>query len=261
MKEMARWLLFGMSNVKLRALRYLNRAFGRLGFKIVNASPKGGGYLSAQDTITAAEAAGISVDDYLETHAKWTGFKTSMSDAFGRFLALRPCISKTTLPLRVVEIGPGTGRAIKLLLASLKIDCYHIYEPDEGWSQYLVRKYAITACPCDGETLRSEPSSTIDLVHAHNVFVYLSFLNTIQYLREIGRVLRPEGTAWCDFYIEENFGEEDILQWLSSEERYPVLWSREFLVEQLARADLRIVSEYPGKIGTGTSTYFILGKT
>jgi SAM-dependent methyltransferase len=249
-----------VSNLRLQAFRYLNSGLRRFGFKILKASPTGGRYLSAQETIAAAEASGLSVDDYLEIHAKWAGFKTSMSDALDHFLTLRPCIGKATSPLRVVEIGPGTGRAIELLLTRLKIDCYHIYERDEGWSQYLVRKFAVTACPCDGETLRGESSSSLDLAHAHYVFVYLSFLNAVQYLREIGRVLRPGGTAWCDFYIEDNFGEEEILEWLSSEDRFPVLWSRRLLTEQLARAGLHIVAEYPGKIGTGTSTYFIVEK-
>jgi hypothetical protein len=44
---------------------------------------------------------------------------------------------------------------------------------------------------CDGRTLSQTPDGSIDLVHAHKVFVYTQFCITAGYLEEMARVVRP----------------------------------------------------------------------
>jgi hypothetical protein len=62
------------------------------------------------------------------------------------------------------------------------------------------RNLELICHPADGETLKSTPSSSCQLVHAHAVIVYLPFLKSFSYLREAARVLVSGGHLFSIVY-------------------------------------------------------------
>lgn len=95
----------------------------------------------------------------------------------------------------VVEIGPGGGRWSKYLQDAVLLYAvdYHQELLDEFARSYS--KSNIRPIRNNGSDLPGVPDGSVDLVWSFGVFVHLE-LDTIDgYLREIRRVLKPEGFA------------------------------------------------------------------
>jgi hypothetical protein len=146
-------------------------------------------YASAPATIAAAQAAGLSVCAYVERLWGGPGRSASLIDKLHGLGAIS-LESKT-----IVEIGPGTGRYIEHTLKRCRPKRYQIYETDSAWSSWLAKRYAVEACAADGQSLESTESNSSDLIHAYGVFVYLPFMISYRYFKEIARVAAPGAAA------------------------------------------------------------------
>jgi SAM-dependent methyltransferase len=243
---------------KSRALGAVNRVIEPLGFKLAR-SGSAAGYIPASEVVPAARAAGLDANEYLER--SWPGFRTRAAEALDDFLARRPALAAAQRPLRVCEIGPGSGRMIELVRARLPVAVYRVYEIDKGWRRYLAETYSVEAPACDGRSVAGEPDGSVDLAHAHAIFVYLPVLLAIEYLRDLGRALTPGGVLWFDLFTEDDMTEAEAAIWLATPHRYPVVWPRRLLDRELVAAGLRLTGELPSRVGIGTPRYLVAEKT
>ncbi len=112
---------------------------------------------------------------------------------------------------------------------------YEIYEPAADWAAWLVERYGVIRQPCDGRTLAATGDASADVVQAHKVFVYLPFLVTCRYMREMVRVARPGGWLVFDLVTEDCMDPETVEDWLATESTYPVVIPRSSAIDLLAR--------------------------
>lgn len=127
-----------------------------------------------------------------------------------------------------------------------------IYETAMDWREWLAREYDVEAPETDGETLAGV--ETAGLVHAHGVFIYTPFLVTARYLEEISRI----GPKWVifDFYSTSEFDDAALERWFASEQRYPVVLDRSWVLSRLP--GWRLVDEWTTLYGHGESRYLTL---
>ena len=129
--------------------------------------------------------------------------------------------------LSALEIGAGTGSYLEKVLSIATPAKYEVYEPAKDWSDYLRSTYPIIAYDTDGTSLKYTKPSSVDFLHAHGVFVYLPFLVSYNYFIEIWRVTKPGAIVIFDIISENCLDEDTVLDWLSSENRYPCFLSKE----------------------------------
>ena len=108
------------------------------------------------------------------------------------------------------EIGAGSGRFAEEVIAALHPDRYEVYETARDWLPWLSRLPGAVIQKCDGRTLSQTPDGSIDLVHAHKVFVYIEFCITAGYLEEMARVVRPGSVVAFDIVTEECLEDEGV---------------------------------------------------
>jgi SAM-dependent methyltransferase len=201
------------------------------------------GYVSAREYREAARAQGLSLQQYLDRN--W-GTKTAtlsdFSEGVFREVAKFGVFDRPTQ--HVVEIGTGVGMHVPTVLRLGRPESYESYEPERDWAEWLAEEYGVISHDCDGVSLRQTPTASVDLVHAHGVFVALPFLTTVQYFREMGRVLRPGGFAVFDILSEECMDEVAIETWLASEWRWPIVLNREFVKGLMQRRGLAFVGDF-----------------
>jgi hypothetical protein len=162
----------------MRGVRFLGVEDGQ---KIVQ------GYIPQRSTVRAAKERGQSVCDYLETIWNKQGDTQRVVDTMKELGVL-------TGVRHVVEIGTGSGRYLEKVLEILGPSVtYESYEPSKDWSKWLAKEYGVISRESDGKSLKYTPSCSVDLVHAHGVFVYLPFLVTCRYFQEIVRVTNSRG--------------------------------------------------------------------
>ncbi len=153
-------------------------------------------YIPFEETIAAAKAANLSVGDYIDRNFNVAGATQRAIDemsALGVFA--RPIGA-------VCEIGPGSGRYLTKIVAACRPSHYEIYETAGPWANYLVREYRVVYRQTDGRSLAETPSASIDLVHAHKVFVVTPFVSTWSYLLEMIRVTKAGGHIVFDVMTE-----------------------------------------------------------
>jgi ubiquinone/menaquinone biosynthesis C-methylase UbiE len=113
----------------------------------------------------------------------------------------------------------------------------------------------------NGHSLAGTGDESIDFVHAHGVFVYTPFLVTISYLKEIARVLKPDGVFVADFYTEETMTMELLDRWLDSPHQYPVVMPYGYLQEIMRISSFVQVEAFFNPHGMGRSHYLIFRKS
>jgi phospholipid N-methyltransferase len=153
-------------------------------------------FISATETIRAAQADGLSVCDYVE---RLWGIEGQTASIIERLCHL----GAISAAANIVEIGPGTGRYMEHVLRRCLPRDYQVYEIDPGWSSWLAKTYPIEACDADGQSLRSTQSGSRDFIHAHGVFVYLPFMVSYRYFQEIARVAAPGAFVAFDIISEK----------------------------------------------------------
>jgi len=243
-----------MMKFRRSAATAINCCLRPTGFKLVRAwSP--GGYIDAKTTVQAAQARGQSVCEYVEAMWNQPGATGRVIEEMKKAGCLAPC-------KRVLEIGPGTGRYLELVLQTAGPEQYDIYETAEDWATWLSTTYAplVWRQPADGHTLRNTPSESCALVHAHGVFVYLKIIDAFMYFAEMIRVCEPQGFVVFDFFPAEVFGEDTIRRWFDFPDRYAAVLPGEHVKSFFVNRGFDPVHEFHHVHGPGHSNYFIFRK-
>jgi len=234
-----------------------DRALARHGYALTRT---GGGYLDATTTIRAAREAGLTLQEFVHRHD--SEHKKGRTDRIANRIA---ALFDPRLPIAVAEIGTGTGMYMERLCKASNCVDYHIFETDPGWQEYARTKLSAHAPTsvhnCDGMTLKELNNRTIDLVHAHGVFVYTPSLVTLGYLAEAARVLRVGGKLYFDCYLDTNFGPQALQNWMASEWRFPVITASKILFDFLERNRLKIVGSFREVHGPDYVDYLIIEKS
>jgi SAM-dependent methyltransferase len=207
-----------------------------------------------RETVAAAHAAGQTVCQYVETLWDQLGC-TARVVAEMEAAGVVPCE-------RVVEIGPGTGRYLELVLRMVSPKQYDIYEIADDWAEWLARTYSplVVRQFTDGHTLSATPDESCGLVHAHGVFVYLSILHAYEYFLHMLRVCRPNGFIVFDFYKAESFDEAMIMNWLPHKEQFPVALMQQHMECFFRNRGCELIREFDNKHSHGYSHYVAFQK-
>ncbi len=203
----------------------------------VSHRPKHRGYsefLDLKETLRGATAAGLSVAEFVERRHP-TGSRTALDQTIDHLASLGLFDGPVE---HVCEIGPGSGRYQETITARLAPRDYEIYETSSEWRDWLIEQYGVTARACNGRTLSETESGTVDLVHAHKVFVGLPALVTVSYLREMARIVRSGGWIAFDILTESCFTGEALEAWLKAEmwdwSWSPVMIGRDYVIKMFA---------------------------
>jgi hypothetical protein len=244
-----------LQSIKQTMQRGANRALRPFGFDLVRTAKKNHDwsdvrqYIPLQETLAGAQAAGVSVAEYIDVKHNVPGTTQNTHD---RLVATG--IFKDRID-RVCEVGPGSGRYLEKTIKACKPSHYEIYETAPDWTEYLVRTYQVIPRPTDGTTLAHTPSNSIDLFQAHKVFVCLLFLNTCSYFTEIVRVTRPGAWVVFDVMTEECITAADVPVWLKTgvnTRTYPAIIPKSFVVNFFTANGFKFVAGFlvpmnPGK--------------
>ena len=228
----------------MRVKRLLNRSIKKLlaaaGLAIVRTTPQtiGGQPISDEHAIAEAQRRGISVGLYLEELFGKIGRAQKIIDRMKTLGAFSEDLNV------VCEIGPGSGVYIEKVLEIATPDRYEIYEIAENRAEFLAREYPVISQPTDGFILTHTPSGTVQLVHAHGVFVALQFLTSYSYFKEIVRVTAPEGYAVFDIISEDCLDEDTVDLWLNSNLRYPSFLSKKYVIDFFNRHSFHLVDDF-----------------
>lgn len=232
----------------------IRRLLASRGWVIVDASAGNSkpGYIAAKETIAAARREGLSICDFVEKMWQIEGDTAKVIDEMdqhGSFLVKNP---------RVVEIGAGTGMYLKKVLERTDPKSYESYETAVDWADWLQAEFGVISHEADGCSLRQTPDRTAELVHAHGVFVYLPFLVSYQYWKEIWRITKTGGTVVFDIISEDCLDEATVEQWISAGITYPCFVSKAFLVLLFEAHGFSLLTSFKQRYGEGLSEYLIL---
>jgi SAM-dependent methyltransferase len=220
----------------------------------------GQGFINAADTEEAASRAALSLNEYLESRED-TPKKRGRRDRLIAAMEERGLLELAGKT--VLEIGPGTGRYTEKILERLP-SRYEIYETAEDWAASLARRFGTTpgfvTQAANGRDLAHTPTASCDLVHAHAVFVYLSFTNLVEYLMEISRVCKIGGHVCFDLFYDTDWSLFIARSWLLSEQSFPVVFSRPLLEGIYADLGLTLCGEFTEIYGASLSRYVVLRK-
>lgn len=250
------------SIIRKVALGWLHRMFDhclhRYGYRLART---GYGYLDAGTTVSAADAVGLSVCSYLES-LEADQRKKGRRD---RIVARMQRCGVFERSYRICEIGAGTGMFLEKVIEAAQPECYEVYETDPGWCAYLRDKFSTGRTRfqfrnADGTTLKETEAASCNLVHAHGVFVYLPVLQTLEYLREAARVLKPGGYLVFDCYLDHSFTLDSARKWLKSQWRFPVIVPERLLLEFTAEIYLNLVENFTEIHGATSVNYLIFRK-
>ncbi len=203
-------------------------------------------------TVQAAKAAGQTICEYVEALWDQQGATARVMQEMSSAGCLVPCE-------RVLEIGPGTGRYLELVLRQVSPRQYDIYETADDWAAWLASTYAppVVRQPADGRSLRQTRSQSCGLVHAHGVFVYLSVLHAFEYFTEMVRVCTPHGSIVFDFYPAEAFDGPTIQRWLEHTDWSPLVLPGEHVRSFFLNHGCELIREFDNPHGHGRSHYFV----
>lgn len=201
------------------------------------------GYVSAGDFQKAAQEQNLTVQEYLDK--VWGTDTATLSDFSEGVFTQAARFGVFDRPVRrVVEIGTGVGMHVPTVTRRCQPESYESYEPERGWAAWLTREYGVVSHDCDGVSLRQTATASVDLVHAHAVFVALLFLTSVQYFREITRILRPGGHAVFDILSVASMPEEAVDAWLASEWRWPVVLNKDHVAGFFLRRGCAFVGDF-----------------
>jgi SAM-dependent methyltransferase len=213
------------------------------------------GYLSAKKTVAAARREGRSVCDYVEELWNQRGDTQKVIDQ----MASLGLLDGTRL--NILEIGAGTGRYLEKILQRCRPGSYEVYETATDWRKWLQSTYPILAHDADGATLGRTGSASIDLLHAHGVFVYLPLLVSWRYFHEISRVMKLNGAVVFDIYSEDVVDEKAIDKWLSTDHWNPCLLPKNRVISTFQACGFKLIKAFRHPYGGGESEYLVFRRT
>jgi SAM-dependent methyltransferase len=201
-------------------------------------------------TLAAAQAAGLSVPDYIDRAYNLPG-ATEM--AVEKMRELGAFEGRTD---RICEIGPGSGRYLTRIRAICQPSHYEIYETAPDWAEWLVEQHGVVLQATDGRTLAATPSRSVDLVHAQKVFEAVPTVTALGYLCEMARVVRAGGRIVFDAMTEGCLDPLALERWCSAGALhgiYPAALPRAVVLEVLESRGLRLRGSFflpmkPGSI-------------
>ena len=209
------------------------------------------GYVSATATVKAAQKRGTSVCDYLEWLWNEPGITRAVVENMRK-------IGVFDTPIATVcEIGTGSGKFLEKTIACCRPKRYESYEPDREWSDWLQREYDIISQPADGYSLRHTSAGSVDLVHAHGVFVYLPFLTTYRYFREIARVAAHRAYVVFDIISEDCMDEATVNEWHCTDHNFPVMLPRQYVINIFKSWGFFLRGEFSSRYDVGRSHYMV----
>lgn len=247
-----------MKNIQKSVVAAINRCLRPTGIRLARIENNGGYYIDAKATVQAAKAQGQSVCEYVENlwGESQLGATARVIEEMSKAGCLAPCD-------RVLEVGPGTGRYLDLVLGNISPEQYVIYETADDWATWLTSTYGprVVRQPADGRTLRHTPSHSCGLVHAHGVLVYVSLLHAFGYFAEMIRVCRSEGCIVFDFFPADGFDEAMIQRWVQHDDRYPVVLPAVHVQSFFTNRGCHLIHEFDRPYGHGRSHYFVFRKS
>lgn len=213
------------------------------------------GYIDAVKTVSAAKKAGMSVGEYVEMIWDQQGQTRQVISNLLSTVAAGKLIS-------IVEIGPGTGRYLELLLEQVKPQHYEIYETAEDWVDYLSQQFQdiLTIRQADGVSLGQTADKSCQLVHAHGVFVYLKYIQAFRYFSEMCRICAEQGYIFFDYYSEIEMNPQTLEKWMKSGDDYAVVLDRNTVNNFFDKNGFDLLAEFQNKHGHGFSRYALFGK-
>lgn len=100
-----------------------------------------------------------------------------------------------------LEIGSGTGYITKLF--AKKSQHIHACDISESYlsaaKDYCNELNNITYHLIEPGNLNLALTQPVDYVYSNNVFIHLNFYEIVNYLEQLKKILRPNGTFWFDF--------------------------------------------------------------
>jgi len=227
----------------------------RLGYKIVSTSR----YIEVDSVVANAIKADSTICDFLEDEKSKESGCSRIKGRRDRIVENLTAYGISRNVESVLEIGPGSGNFTEIY--SKSCDKYEIYEMHAGWAAYLKKQYNVLVKQCDGSSLKGTTDNSIDIIHAHAIFVYIPILTVYDYLEEAARVLKPDGKMVFNIFTNKTFSIDNTMKWKNSEHRFPVIVPEILLIDFIDRLGLSIVGKFEEIYGPACSAeYFILQK-
>ena len=209
-------------------------------------------------TLRAADAAGVSVGDYIDE--VMNGIPGATQATIDGMVSLGVFSGKIAT---VLEIGPGSGRYLEKTLENCAPERYEIYETSEPWAQYVAEKYSVIRQFTDGGSLRATASGSIDLVQAHKVFSSVNLMVTLKYWAEMARVTKPRGYIVFDVVTEACLEPAVIERWVASgfhTGAYPAAMPSATVTDYFNSQGFSCVGSFIEPMGPGSTEIFVLQK-
>jgi hypothetical protein len=235
----------------------VNKAFRPLGVQVVrgwSADPAIQPFLSARKTMAAARRAGLSICDYVDQFSAEPGATAATVQAM---LALAELSCDVA---RVCEIGPGTGRYAERVIAELEPAAYEVYETATDWHPHLRELPNVRLMPADGHSLSATTSESVDLVHAHKVFVYVPLVVTVGYLWEMARIARPGGAVAFDIVTENCMDDTVTKRWVTEGAMLYSMIPRQWTIDLLDRSGLSLLGSAFAPLSGGRTELLVFRK-
>lgn len=238
--------------------KIINSILGLLNLKLIKAThvfnANNQGYISAKETLKDAKKYGLSVCDYVEKIWDQVGETQEVIDNMAKL-----GVFKFNNPA-ICEIGAGTGRYMDKVIKKCKPERYESYETAIDWSEWLEKEYPIISHPTDGFTLNSTKDNSIDLIHAHGVFVYLPFFDSLRYFKEMDRITTTDSYIVFDCITEDCLATKTLNKWLDSEYNYPQILSEKHIFDFFPDSKYKLIGNFFITYGQGKSKYFVFKK-
>jgi hypothetical protein len=213
-------------------------------------------YIPFQQTLAGAKAAGLTVGDYIDQ-------KHNVAGATHRAIDEMRVLGVFDGPVQTIcEIGPGSGRYLSKTLEACRPSHYEIYETARPWAEYLVREYKVLFRPTDGRSLSHTPTASVNLVHAHKVFVVTPWTTTCSYFLEMIRVTVPGGFIVFDCMTEPCLEAGTLEGWISwGSGYYPCLFPRGYLLQFFESRGCSLVGSFFEPMKPGKTETFVFRKS
>ena len=212
------------------------------------------GYISANDTVKEAKKLGLSVCDYVERQWDQVGETEKVIDTMEKF-----GVFENANPI-ICEIGAGTGRYIEKVIAKCNPQKYESYETADDWAEWLQKEYNIISHKSDGFSMQNSEDSSIDIIHAHGVFVYIPFFDSLRYFKEIDRVTKKNSYIIFDCITDDCLYNKWLNNWLDSKYSYPRLLPEKYILDFFPDDNYKLIGNFFTPYGQGKSKYFVFKK-